>query len=112
MPPSQKVLTDSSNSLAHALDQNKAIQESVGQSAAELLVVSAVLSQEIPDEVKTDEITQAICRTEELEDRLQTSAGELEMVNQVLKNEISARTDLERRLAAAQAELGQAQPHS
>ena len=111
MPLSQKAVTESSNLLAHALDKNQVVQESVEQSAAELLVVSAVLSQEIPDEVKTEEVTQAICRTEELEDRLQSSADELEMVNKALKNEISVRRDLERQLAVAQVKLGQAQPH-
>jgi len=97
------------NSLEHALDQNEAIQESVEQSAAELCVVSAVLSREIPDDVKTGEVAQAIQRTEQLEDRIQTSADDLAKVNQALKSEISARANLERQLAAAQAELSRVQ---
>jgi len=102
------------NPLEHALDQNEAIQESVEQSAAELCVVSAVLSREIPDDVKTGEVVQAIQRTEELEDRIQTLADDLAKVNQTLKSEISARANLERQLAAAQAELSRvrAQPQS
>lgn len=113
MPQFQQTATVISlNPLEHALDQNEAIQESVEQSAAELCVVSAVLSREIPDEVKTSEVIQAIQRTEELEDRIQTSADDLAKVNQTLKDEISARANLERQLAAAQAELlrTQAQP--
>ena len=96
------------NSLERALDQNETIQESVEQSAAELCVVSAVLSREVPDELKTGEVAQAIQRTEELEDRIQASADELAKVNQALKDEIGARAELERQLAAAQAELRKA----
>ena len=112
MPQFQQTVTVtviSPNPLEHALDQNEAIQESVEQSAAELCVVSAVLSREIPDEVKTCEVIQAIQRTEELEDRIQTSADDLAKVNQTLKDEISARANLERQLASAQAELSRAQ---
>ena len=109
MPQFQQASTIISNPLEHALDQNEAIQESVEQSAAELCVVSAVLSRKIPDHVQTGEVAQAIQRTEELEDRIQTSADDLAKVNQALKSEISARADLERQLAAAQAELSRAQ---
>ena len=112
MPQSQKAVTDIANPLERALDQNEAIQESVGQSAAELCVVNAVLSRKVPDNVKTGEVAQAIQRTEELENRMQASADDLVKVNQALKEEICARTDLERQLAAAQAELHQAQAQS
>lgn len=108
MPSSQNAVTAVANPLARALDQNEAIQESVAQSAEELCVVAAVLSREIPDEVKTGEVAQAIQRTEELENRMQASADDLARVNQSLKDEVSTRTGLERQLAAAQAELGQA----
>ena len=112
MSPSHKAVTNNSNMLSHALDKNEAVQESVEQSAAELLVVNAVLSREIPDEVKTDEVTQALERTEELEGRMQASADELAEVNQTLKDEISTRTELESRLAAVQAQLHQAHAQS
>ena len=104
----QNAVTAAANPLARALDQNEAIQESVAQSAEELCVVAAVLSREIPDEAKTGEVAQAIQRTEELENRMQASADDLARVNQSLKDEVSTRTGLERQLAAAQAELGQA----
>ena len=101
MPSSQNAVTAVANPLARALDQNEAIQESVAQSAEELCVVAAVLSREIPDEVKTGEVAQAIQRTEELENRMQASADDLARVNQSLKDEVSTRTGLERQLAAA-----------
>ena len=114
MPSTQTAVTVAFSPLERVLDQNEAIQESVEQSAAELLVVSAVLSREIPDDVKIGEVARAIQRTKDLEDRMQESADDLEKVNQALKDEINARVDLERQLAAAQAELEQAeaQPQS
>ena len=112
MLQSQKDASIGAIPLARALDQNQAIQESVEQSAAELCLVSAVLSREIPDAMKTGEVAQAIERTEELENRVQASADDLARVNQSLKAEISARGELERQLALAQAGLDQARQHS
>ena len=102
-----------SNSLALALEQSQAVQEEVEQSAAELVVINAVLKQEVPEEVQTGEVATALRKTDELECRIQTSADELAQVNQALKQEISERADLERQLATAQAELAQAtgRPH-
>ena len=94
-------------SLEDALDQNEAIQAMVEQSAAELCVVNAVLHQEVPEHVKTGDVAQALQRTDELEERIHTSADNLEQVNHALKKEIHVRADLERELAAAQAELEQ-----
>ncbi|WP_349279613.1 hypothetical protein [Polaromonas hydrogenivorans] len=96
-------------SLERALDQNEAIQETVEQSAAELCVINAVLQQEVPEHVKTGDVAQALQKTDELESRIQTSAENLEQVNQALKEEIQVRADLERQLAATQAELDQVQ---
>lgn len=97
--------------LEHALEQNEAIQESVGQSAAELCVVSAVLTQEIPAHLQTGEVAQAIERTEEIESRIQQSADELAQVNLALKEEVSLRANLERQLASAKAALNQTPDH-
>ena len=94
-------------SLEHALDQNEAIQATVEQSAAELCMVNAVLQQEVPEHVKTGDVAQALQRTDELEERIQTSADNLEQVNHALKKEILVRADLERQLAATQAALKQ-----
>lgn len=96
-------------SLERALDQNEAIQETVEQSAAELCVIHAVLKQEVPEHVQTGDVAQALQKTDELESRIQTSADNLEQVNQALKEEILVRADLERQLAATQAELDQVQ---
>ena len=96
-------------SLERALDQNEAIQETVGQSAAELCVINAVLQQEVPDHVKTGDVAQALQKTDELEERIQASADNLEQVNHALKEEIQVRVELEQQLASAHAALEQAQ---
>ena len=106
--PRKKPAPDATTALALALEQNKAIQEEVEQSAAELVVINAVLKQEVPEEVQTGEVARALQKTDELECRIQTSADELAQVNQALKQEISERADLERQLATVQAELAQA----
>ena len=94
--------------LERALDQNDAVKEAVGQSADELLVINAVLKQEIPGAVQTGEVAQALQKTDALESRIQDAAEELAEVNQVLEQEIDERADLERELAATKAELAQA----
>ena len=106
---SKKPADSASTSLALALEQNETIQDTVGQSAAELVVINAVLKQEVPAHVQTGEVAQALQKTDELENRIQSSADELAQVNEVLKQEISERADLERQLAATQAALAQAE---
>ena len=98
-----------STSLELALDQNETIQDTVEQSAAELVVINAVLKQEVPDHVQTGEVALALQKTDELETRIQLSAQELAHVNQALRQEITERAALEHELAATQAELIQAQ---
>jgi len=109
MPQAQNAFDPTS--LERTLDQNEAIQETVEQSAAELCIVNAVLTQEVPAYLQTGEIAQAIERSEELESRIQSSADELAQVNLALKEEVILRADLERQLASAQAALDQAQGH-
>ena len=96
-------------SLEQALDQNETAQETVEQSAAELVVINAVLKQEIPLAVQAGDVAQALQKTDELENRIQSSADELAQVNKTLKQEISERADLERQLADTQAALQDAQ---
>ena len=110
--PQKQPATAASTSLKLALKQNEAIQDTVEQSAVELLVINAVLKQEVPAHVQTGEVAQALQKTDELEGRIQTSADELTQVNEALKQEISERADLERQLAATQAELTRAQGRS
>ena len=98
------------SSLKRALDQNVAIQDTVSQSAAELCLISTVLKHEVPDDVQTGEVAQALQKTDELESRIQASADELAQVNEALKEEVGTREALERQLASTQAALAQAQP--
>ncbi|MES2977528.1 MAG: hypothetical protein V4731_03825 [Pseudomonadota bacterium] len=94
--------------LARALDQSDAVQEVVAESAAELLIINTVLSKEIPPPVKTGEVAQALVKTAELESRIGQSAEELAEVNELLKQELSERAELERKLAESQAALARA----
>ena len=70
------------------------------QSAAELVMINAVLKQEVPPQVQTGEVAQALQKADELEHRLDASAKDLDKVNETLKQEISERLKLEAELAA------------
>ena len=107
MPPQQPPST-ALNSLTLALGQNETIQEAVEQSATEMVVINAVLKQEVPEELQTGDVAQALRKTDELESRMQTSADELAHVNEALKHEIGERAELERQLAQTEAELARA----
>ncbi len=98
--------------LARALDQNETVKDVVEQSAAELVVINAVLKQEIPDHVQVDEVAQALIKTDELENRITETAQDLAEVNEVLAQEIDQRADLERELAATKAQLEKARKQS
>jgi hypothetical protein len=62
----QQPVSPAATSLARALDQNETVKETVERSADELLVINAVLKQEIPPHVQTSEVAQAIEKTGEL----------------------------------------------
>jgi C4-dicarboxylate-specific signal transduction histidine kinase len=94
--------------LVRALDKNEAVKETVAQSANELLVINAVLKQELPNEVQAGEVAHALRKTDELETRIHDSAQDLAQVNQVLAQEIGERAVLERELARTKAALAQA----
>ena len=106
---SKKPAAATPTSLTLALHQNETIHDAVEQSAAELVVINAVLKQEVPEHVQTGEVAEALQKTDELENRIQSSADELAQVNEVLKQEISERAALERQLAATRAALAQAE---
>ena len=91
--------------LARALDQNEAVKETVAQSAAELVVINAVLKQEIPTHVQVGDVAQALQKTDELESKINDTAQDLAQVNEVLAQEIDERADLERELAQTKAAL-------
>ena len=99
----------SSTPLRAALDQNEAVQHTVERSADELLVINTVLKHEVPPQVQTGEVAQALRKADELEERIQASAEELSKVNDALKHEIDERTRLEAALAAAKADLAMVQ---
>lgn len=98
-----------STALGRALDQNAAAKEAVEQSAAELVVIHAVLKQEIPDDVQTGDVAQALQRTDALEVKINDAAQDLAQVNEVLVQEIDQRMALERELAETKAALEAAQ---
>jgi C4-dicarboxylate-specific signal transduction histidine kinase len=95
-------------SLGRAREKNVAVQESVEHSAQELLVINAVLKQELPDHVQIGDIAEALEKTDALEERIQESADDLAEVNQALQQEIGERVELERELAKTKAALAEA----
>jgi C4-dicarboxylate-specific signal transduction histidine kinase len=101
-----------STPLARALDQNETVQETVAQSADELLLINTVLKQEIPSHIQTDAVVQALQQGGELEGKIQESADNLAQVNQALEREIAERAELERELADTKAALAEAQSQS
>ena len=98
-------ITDPATPLERALEQNETAQHVVEQSAAELVVIHAVLKQEIPDHVQTGDVAHALQRTDELETRINDTAQELAQVNEVLAQEIDERIGLEQELADTKAAL-------
>ena len=97
--------TDPSTPLARALEQNETVQSIVEQSAADLVVIHAVLKQELPEHVQTGDVAQALQRTDELETTIRDTVQELAEVNEVLSQEIGERIDLERELTVTKAAL-------
>lgn len=107
--PKQSPVSPPVTLLREALDQNEAVKDTVEQSAAELVVINAVLRHEVPSEVQTGEVAQALQKTDELEERIQACADDLDEVNDALKQEIDERARLEEELATAKAALARAQ---
>ena len=91
--------------LAHALKQTETAQSVVEQSAAELVVIHAVLMKELPAHIQIGEVAHALQRTDELEVKINDTAQELAQVNKVLAHEIDERVDLERELTETEAAL-------
>ena len=94
--------------LGRALGQNEAAQETLEQSADELAIVNAVLKQELPDRVHSDDVVMALERNEELETRIQETAQDLAGVNKALSQEITERAKLERQLKETRSALDEA----
>ena len=98
--------------LKRALEQNETALDSVAQSASELVVIHAVLTQEIPDDLQVGEIAHALERTDALETKISDAAQELAHVNEVLAQQIDELADLERELAETKAALVEAKDPS
>lgn len=94
--------------LRRALDQNEAVKDTVEQSAAELLVINAVLKQEIPEHVQTGDVAQALEKADALEAQIQETAGDLAQVNAALVQEIDERARLEHELQTTRVALAEA----
>lgn len=95
--------------LEQALVRSEVVHEVVRQSADELLVINAVLKQEIPDHVQTGDLAEALQKTDEIESRINESAADLAHVNQLLEQEIVERAVVERELTTTKAALVEAQ---
>ena len=94
--------------LDRAREKSEAVKENIEQSAQELVVINAVLKQEISDHAQTGELAHALERTDAIEERLHESADDLAEVNRALEQEIGERAELERELAMTKAALEEA----
>ena len=94
--------------LDRAREKNEAVKENVERSAQELVVINAVLKQEIPDHVQTGDLAQALEKTDAIEELIQETVGELAEVNLALEQEIGERAELEQELARTKVALAQA----
>lgn len=94
--------------LVRALEQNEAAAGAVEKSADELMVINAVLQQEIPEHAKTGDVAHALKKTDQLEVQIQDTAQELASVNVALAQEIAERNELEDELAITKALLAKA----
>ncbi len=94
--------------LHRVLAKTEAVRDTVEQSAQELVVINAVLKQEIPDEAQTGDLAHALQKSDALESVIQESAADLAQVNEALEHQISERENLERELAQTKAKLAKA----
>ena len=101
-------VTPPATPLERALNHNESIRDTVEGSAAELAVINAVLTKEIPEPVKSGDVAQALRKTGEMEGRIYDAAQELAQVNEALEAEIDERNDLQRELKATQVALADA----
>ena len=106
-PSTHESATSTPTPLARALDQNETVMDTVAQSAVELVMINAVLKQEIPTHVKIGDVAQALQKTDELESKINDTTQDLAQVNQVLAREIDERAALERELAQTKAALAE-----
>jgi hypothetical protein len=96
---------ESAEPLKQALAQTQQVQAKLNSGAQELFVISEVLKQEVPPEVRIGDVAQAIEKHEALEDTVQGCADDLEDVSQALAREVARRKRLEKKLSQAHADL-------
>lgn len=85
--------------LQQAAAQTYQAAAEVKRASEDLLVVNSVLEQELPEEVQTGEVAQAIEHTIQLEKKLAESAESLAEVHATLQDEIRKRKAAEARIA-------------
>lgn len=108
MKPSKELTPVQVRPLAKALEQNDAVEESVKQSADELMLVSAVLQSEVPSRAHSEDVAVALEKVDSINDVMQESAQDLAVVNQLLEEEIDERIELERKLLVTEKALAKA----
>jgi hypothetical protein len=108
MKPSKDLTPVQVRPLAEALERNDAVEESVKQSADELMLVNAVLQSEVPSRAHSEDVAVALEKVDSINEVMQESAQDLAVVNQLLENEIDERIELERKLLITEKALEKA----
>lgn len=94
--------------LAQALEKNDLVEETVKQTADDLMLVNAVLQSEVPGRAHSADVAVALEKVDEIHEVMHDSAQELATVNELLEGEIDERIALERELLATKAALARA----
>ena len=108
MKPSKDLTPVQVRPLTKALERNDAVEESVKQSADELMLVNAVLQSEAPTRAHSEDMAVALEKVDSINDVMQESAQDLEVVNKLLEEEIDERIELARKLLATKTALEKA----
>lgn len=91
--------------LDEALSQTQDVRARLDSGAQELFVIKEVLKQELPAEVQTGDVAQALEKHGELEEKVQECADDLQDVTKTLAAEVARRRQLERTLDETRADL-------
>ena len=102
------VTTTQKRLLAQALEKNDRVEETVKQSADNLMLVNAVLQSDVPGRAHSADVAVALIKVDEIHEVIHDSAQELAIVNGLLESEIDERIVLERELLAAKVALARA----
>lgn len=94
-------MSDSPEPIEKALAQTNETQAKLASGVQELAVTNAVLQQEIPEDVRTGDVAQALEKNEALEARVQECVDDLDGVSQALADEVARRKQLEQTLKEA-----------